>query len=85
VENIGQLTANESSNGSPVASNNSISVDVHGSHISVDAGDDSEDLEILDEKVSKSNKGKTLKPFIKLWFILVFICHFVQQNDLISF
>jgi len=79
VENIGQLTANEYSNGSPVASNNSISVDVHESHISVDDGDDSEDLKILDEKVSKSNKGKTLKPFIKLWFILVVIYFLVAD------
>ena len=61
MENFTQITEDEYSNGSPTVSNNSISVDVHVSPTSVDDGDDSEDLEILDEKVSESNKVKTIE------------------------
>jgi hypothetical protein len=61
VENLGQITAIESSNGYPMISHNSINVDGHGSIKSYEDGDDSADLVILDEEVSKSCKGKAIE------------------------
>jgi hypothetical protein len=63
VENLGQITAIESSNGYPMISHNSINVDGHGSIKSYEDGDDSADLVILelDEEVSKSSKGKAIE------------------------
>ncbi|WJX86104.1 ubiquitin-conjugating enzyme, variant 2 [Trifolium repens] len=61
VENLGQITAIESSNGYPMVSHNSINVDGHGSIMSYENGDDSEELVILGEEVSKSNKGKAIE------------------------
>lgn len=38
----------------------SINIDAHGSNLSCANGDESEDLVILGEEVSKSNKRKTI-------------------------
>ncbi|MCI19511.1 putative ubiquitin-conjugating enzyme E2 25-like, partial [Trifolium medium] len=50
VENFGQIIVIESSNGYPMVSHNSISVDGHGSNMLCDDGDDSKSLVIFDEE-----------------------------------
>lgn len=68
-----------------MVSNNSIRVDGHDSYLSFDDRDDSEDLEILDDEVSESNMVKTIEIIIKLLFVLVIICRFLQQIDILIF
>lgn len=60
MENLGQITAIESSKCYSMVLHNSISVDGHGSILSCGDGDDSEDLVILGEEVNKRNKRKTI-------------------------
>ena len=60
LDNLGQITAIESSNCYSMALHNSISVDGHGSILSCDDGDDYGDLVILGEEVNKSIKRKTI-------------------------
>jgi hypothetical protein len=64
----------------PLVSNDIINIDCHGSDLSYGDGYDSKDLVIIDEEVSKSNKGKQIEaPHQVVVCIMLFVIIFCSR------
>jgi hypothetical protein len=64
----------------PLVSNDIINIDCHGSDLSYGDGYDSKDLVIIDEEVSKSNKGKQIEaPHQVVVCIMLFVIFFCSR------
>jgi hypothetical protein len=70
----------------PLVSNDIINIDCHGSDLSYGDGYDSKDLVIIDEEVSKSNKGKQIEaPHQVVVCIMLFVIFFFVVDIIFSY
>jgi hypothetical protein len=63
----------------PLVSNDIINIDCHGCDLSYGYGCDSNDLVIIGEKVSKSNKGKQIEAPHQVVCIMLFVIFFYSR------
>jgi hypothetical protein len=70
----------------PLVSNDIINIDRQGSDLSYGYGYDSKDLVIIDEEVSKSNKGKQIEaPHQVVVCIMLFVIFFFVVDIIFSY